>query len=80
MLAGQYHHLFAGGNRKNAKLEQYLDNDRRAGKLSKPKDVFVKWTHQSAGFLSVGEDLAEGHTHKANCRSTWPTALLTSHL
>ncbi|CAJ1447588.1 unnamed protein product [Effrenium voratum] len=25
----EYHHLSAGGNRKNAKLEQYLDNDRR---------------------------------------------------
>ncbi|CAE7217706.1 efhc2 [Symbiodinium pilosum] len=25
----EYHHLSAGGNRKNAKLEQYLENDRK---------------------------------------------------
>ena len=29
----QYHHLAAGGNRKNQKLEQYLENDRKAGNL-----------------------------------------------
>ena len=29
-LSLQYHHLSAGGNRKNAKLEQYLENDRKA--------------------------------------------------
>ena len=27
----QYHHLACGGNRKNQKLEQYLENDRKAG-------------------------------------------------
>ena len=29
----QYHHLSAGGNRKNAKLEQYLENDRKAQQI-----------------------------------------------
>lgn len=39
----QYHHLAAGGNRKNQKLEQYLENDRKAGKLWNPATLFPGW-------------------------------------
>ena len=36
----QYHHLACGGNRKNQKLEQYLENDRKAGNtLEKHFDI-----------------------------------------
>ena len=46
----QYHHLAAGGNRKNQKLEQYLENDRKAGNLWNAATPFpVGWNSNGLG-------------------------------